>query len=363
MKWDDNLLLEGGEPGLAERGQLQLAMYAVHLGTGHSIYCKQIKAGTIESYVFAAASFLAQFTGIDFRKDSQSDSQMGSILAPVFKELRRYEQVPNRREPYDLKMHARAKELGQQAHSDSLMSALIDGFEQGLCAGYRLSEWAQPAGLTDIRSPQLNHLFPPNIRTKAIVPDDIRILTTDYRHLRGLAVAFLPVTSIAKLWIRWRTQKNLQNGEEKLFVPNPNATGVCCVRALWRSLQRFSRLQAINPYLKPDATPLSVYFDLTTQSVRLVTSVDIEFFMRRLAAEVYHLHPINDRKHLLRWGTHSLRVGACVVLHAMGFSALDIQWILRWRSLAFLTYLRNLAVLADKQVRALDRAAAIPHLV
>ena len=72
-----------------------------------------------------------------------------------------------------------------------------------------------------------------------------------------------------------------------------------------------------------------------------------------------HLHPIHDRKHLQRWGTHSLRVGACVVLHAMGFSALDIQWILRWRSMAFLTYLRNLTVLATKQVRALDRAAAI----
>ena len=363
MKWDDNLLLEGGTPGLAERGQLQLAMYAVHLGTGHSIYCKQIKVATIESYVFAAASFLAQFTGVDFRKDSPSDTQMGSILSPVYKELRRYENVPNRREPYDLQMHTKARQLQEGAHHDSLLSALVDGFEQGLCAGYRLSEWAQPAGLTNVRNPQLNHLPPPNIRTKAIVPDDIRVLTVDFRCISGLAVAFLPVTSIAKLWIRWRTQKNMQNGEEKLFVPNPRPDGVCCVRAVWRSLQRFSRLQAINPYLRPDSTPLSVYFDPIHQAVQLVTSLDIEFFMRRLAAEVYHLHPIHDRKHLQQWGTHSLRVGACVVLHAMGFSALDIQWILRWRSMAFLTYLRNLTVLATKQVRALDRAAAIPHLI
>ena len=100
-----------------------------------------------------------------------------------------------------------------------------------------------------------------------------------------------------------------------------------------------------------------------TQSVRLVTSIDIEFFMRCLVAEVYHLHPVNDRKHLLHWGPHSLHVGACVVLHGMGFIALDIQWILRWQSLAFLTYLRSLAVLVNKQVRALDRAAAIPLLV
>ena len=168
MKWDDNLLLEGDNPGLRERGQWQLAMYAVHLGTGHSIYCKQIKVRTIEAYVFAAASFLAQFTGIDFRKDNPSDSHMGSILAPVYRDLRKYEQVPNRREPYDLTMHLRTRALSSGAHPDSLLAALADGFEQGLCTGYRLSEWAQPAGLSDTRYPQLNHLPSPHIRTMAI---------------------------------------------------------------------------------------------------------------------------------------------------------------------------------------------------
>ena len=363
MKWDDNLLLEGDTPGLVERGQWQLAMYAIHLGTGHSIYCKQIKVSTIEAYVFAAASFLAQFTGIDFRKDQPSDSHMGSILAPVYRDLRKYEQVPNRREPYDLTMHSRARSLCLGMHEDGLLVALVDGFEQGLCTGYRLSEWAQPAGITDVRFPQLNHLLSPHIRTKAIVPDDVRVLTTDFRHVHGLAIAHLPSTSIQKLWIKWRTQKNGQHGEEKLFTPNPSPTGICCVRSVCSSLRRFSRLQALNPFLRPDATPLSVYFDASSQSVRLITATDIEFFMRRLAVEVYHLHPVHDIAHLRRWGTHSLRVGACVALHAMGFSPLDIQWILRWRSLAFMTYLRNVALLAHRQVQALDRASALPHLV
>ena len=195
------------------------------------------------------------------------------------------------------------------------------------------------------------------------MPDDIRVLTTDLRHVSGLAVAYLPITSIAKLWIRWRTQKNGQNGEEKLFTRNPSGTGICCVQAVWSALNRFSRLQAINPFLRANQTPLSVYFDPRLQSVRLVNSADIETLMRRVASEVYHLHPTHDATHLKKWGTHSLRVGACVALHAMGFSALDIQWILRWRSLAFMTYLRNIALLADCQVRALDRAAALPHLV
>ena len=84
--------------------------------------------------------------------------------------------------------------------------------------------------------------------------------------------------------------------------------------------------------------------------------------MRLLASKVYHLHPVRDLKDLRRWGTHSLRVGACVVLHAMGFLALDIQWILRWKSMAFVAYLHNIAILSTRQNRAFNRAQAMPHL-
>ncbi len=75
MKWMDNPLLEGDAEGLLVRGQLQLAMYAVHLSTGHSIYCKQIKAATAEQYVYAAATFLSHSTGVAFSKDLPSDTR------------------------------------------------------------------------------------------------------------------------------------------------------------------------------------------------------------------------------------------------------------------------------------------------
>ena len=84
--------------------------------------------------------------------------------------------------------------------------------------------------------------------------------------------------------------------------------------------------------------------------------------MRSLAVTVYSYHPDKDKKALQKWSAHSLRVGACVIIHNMGFSALDVQWLLRWRSMAFMAYLRNLAGLADRQHSALDRAGAMPHL-
>jgi hypothetical protein len=362
MNWQDNLLLEGDDPGLAERGQYQLAMYAMHLSAGHSIHCKSIKGATIEQYLLAAASFISHFSGADFRKDRATDAHMGRILAPVLRDIKTFDSIPDRREPYDPQMHLVARLLAAHAHPNGLVCALADGFEQGYCAGYRLSEWAQPARLSNPLSPQLNHLVDAPIRTRAIVPNDLRILTSCRHLVSGLSILAYDPTQISKMWVKWRTQKNGQNGEEKLFARNPTPGGFCFVASAHRALSRFRNLMVLDPRLRPSATPLSVYWHPTGPCVKLITANDIERFMRRLASEVYHLHPVQNAKDLSKWGTHSLRVGACVALHAMGFSPLDIQWLLRWRSTAFMVYLRNVAILAIRQYQALDRAAEQPFL-
>jgi hypothetical protein len=45
----------------------------------------------------------------------------------------------------------------------------------------------------------------------------------------------------------------------------------------------------------------------------------------------------------------------------MGLSESQIQFLLRWRSKAFMLYLRNLACLSHDQNAAFDKAAAMPH--
>ena len=96
---------------------------------------------------------------------------------------------------------------------------------------------------------------------------------------------------------------------------------------------------------------------------RLITSVDIETEMRAAACRVYSLDPVRDKVDLQRWSSHSLRVGACVILHALGFQPVDIKFILRWRSDAYLVYLRNTAILAIRHVQAMDEAFTMPYLV
>ena len=165
------------------------------------------------------------------------------------------------------------------------------------------------------------------------------------------------------MWVTWRWQKNGEHGEEKKFALNPDESGYCFIAATYRSLLRFEELMEREPSLHPSVTPLSVYLADDLASIKLVTAIDIEKHMRRLAAQVHHLDPTRDLSLINQWASHSLRIGAVVVLHAMGFSPLDIQWLLRWKSTAFMAYLRNTTVLAERHYKALDKAAAMPHYV
>jgi hypothetical protein len=47
----------------------------------------------------------------------------------------------------------------------------------------------------------------------------------------------------------------------------------------------------------------------------------------------------------------------------MVFSSTDIKFLLRWKSEAFMAYLRNLSFLSRRHADAIDRAAAIPNFV
>lgn len=246
MNWLDDPLLEGDHEDIAIRGQLQLAMYAIHLNMGHSIYCKQIKSATIEQYVHAAATFLSHFTGVDFRKDCQADSHMGHILGSVYKDLRRYESFPNRREAYNLAMHAAARILSLGLSTLTLLPALVDGFEQGLCAGYRLSEWAQTSGNYPIGSHQVFTASDGSTITRAIVPNDIRAQTRGLGRVAGLAIASHPLDTITHIWVKFRVQKNGSHGEEKMWIPNADPNGVCVGISLTLSHIKSSTRQQVS---------------------------------------------------------------------------------------------------------------------
>ena len=354
MKWDDDITLENS--GDARRGLLQLAMYARHVGTGQTLLCKTIKVATVKQYVRAAATFLALFgdTTRDYRKNYATDTAISSTLNSVYNELARWENVPDRREPYTLEMLSFLKKSVQRAVScqDSLGTAMADWFECGLFAGLRLAEWAQDAYCADIR--RFKRDFKQQAR--AFCLDDVRFEDDTRSRYSAQQVLHHKVhTSIQKCWIKFRTQKNGQHGEERLFTRNEN--GMCFVQAMLRIIDRFDRIVGRHDV----CTPLALYNNQGEKEPKFITASDIEKIMRHTAAEVYKLDPVKDHKILQKWSAHSLRVGACVILHAMGCTESQIKWLLRWRSSAFMVYLRNVAILSSLHHQKLDEAPAMPH--
>ena len=82
--------------------------------------------------------------------------------------------------------------------------------------------------------------------------------------------------------------------------------------------------------------------------------------MHSLAAEIYNFDPIVDKAELAQFTSHSLRIGACVILQAMGIKGHDIKKLLRWKSNAFMDYLLNLVILGERHNQAVADAADFP---
>jgi hypothetical protein len=137
----------------------------------------------------------------------------------------------------------------------------------------------------------------------------------------------------------------------------PDAANYSWIKFLYSIVERFVVLRGATDL----TTPLSVYRH-TSGAVYLLTAVDVEVVMRRVAAKVYHLDPSTTagKTALQKWSCHSLRVGACVLLHTMGFTEPQIKWILRWKSDAFMAYSRNITNLPDKHTNAFNLAAQGP---
>lgn len=69
---------------------------------------------------------------------------------------------------------------------------------------------------------------------------------------------------------------------------------------------------------------------------------------------------ITDKDVLSKWTSHSLRVTAANKLHRMNFSEAFIKKRLRWRSDAFLVYLRNTIHIAREHTLGLAKNTIKP---
>jgi hypothetical protein len=160
---------------------------------------------------------------------------------------------------------------------------------------------------------------------------------------------------VGRDFLTCRTQKNGEDGEQRQHTRNSGILGPCHITCLMTIVQRFVRLVGDR-----SDVPLCVY-RADNGRIRYLTDNIIVHWFRKAAAYVYKLDPVKDSEHLRKWSAHSLRVGATVILHGMGFTDTQIRFLLRWRSNAFYTYLWNIATLANQQNQAITNV--MPHFI
>jgi len=340
------------------RAVTELMLYAQHVAGSGSLQGRAVRCATIKNYVADAASLMINLGHLEYdpRWLPGTAQTFDPKINAIFKEVLRFEAKTNRREPFTIEMlDSMHTDLYGVFAVDSVFNALRDWFVIGLHCGPRLSEWAQDDVVHTLTSVATVDGF----GTRAFTLRDIRWQLFDGARLAGAFILSIDPSNICTCWLQWRTQKNGSNGEERMFTGPPPGSNYSFILSMYRVVQRFVRLVGATNF---DA-PLAVVRD-NTGYVRPITAKDITSTMRMVAAQVYHYDPSKpeDAVALQKWSSHSLRVGACVILHSMGFTDTQIQWILRWRSLAFMTYLRNIAVLTDRHAAAFNEHSTMPTI-
>ena len=262
-----------------DRANFQLAMYATHLATGSTLHCRAIKANTIASYLHDIATFLGRFRSIDPRFISAADTSLAPVIAKVIAEQRRWEMVPNRREPFTVEMHnAIANSAKIQMDDCCLAAAMANWTLCNLYAGCRGIEWAQTQ-----TAHQNIHTFHKN-RFKnayAFTLNDVMCFTLNSSPLT-FAQALNKPAIVEKIKLRFEEQKNGENGEWKLFTRNHANADLCFVANFLQILARHKRLTNSSP-----TQPLSVYRGDDGKAYN-ITTVDIDATLRKAAAKVYN---------------------------------------------------------------------------
>ena len=304
------------------------------LTEGGTIERKSVRAKTLKAYLKAAADFMVEAGHPDPRFSESSLAHNTEKYLPRLKiildEQRRWETMEDKKDPVTPEMILWLRHQAASAGFTSVIAATTDWAALGLSAGFRISEYGQTSKrvfkeymqLRDGSTQKLPRAFV--LQDFEFADDKFRPLHPDQRH----RAAYLTIT--------WRKQKNADNGKQITFhrARDPR---LCPVRAGANIYTRAITLHHSDGILGvSEAGP--------------ITDKQIEKTLQSAARSVYGYSKKEAKQ---RFTSHSIRVGACVLLHEVGKTAAFIKERLRWKSDSFMEYLRNTARLAHQHAAAL----------
>lgn len=317
-----------------------LACYAASLVKGETILGGTIRLRTLRHYLTDAYELFRM------RKLSYKSFDGTDYIDVIVSAVKKYESVANRRNMItDDMMHWLIK-YAASSHIDGNVAAIVDWIILGRFTGFRKSEWCQ-SSLTSY------DLIPdwPVQAPMAMILSDFTFFDQNERRLSIPANAtfdnMIQITRFIR--IRWRHQKNGDNGEEITFQYEPDNQKVCPVRAALRIYLRALRLKV------PSDQPIGVFRQHTKSNKtyrRFITDTLTQKLLRQAASEVLNIKDTDPELKL--WSTHSIRVTAANLLHRAKMTDSFIQKRLRWKSNSFLMYLRNTIYAASEHTKALN---------
>jgi hypothetical protein len=321
-------------------------LYALTLSVGETIQGTVIKSKTISEYLDAAAKFV-QVVG-QRKECPMTDPHTGKQCKKIKQHLRdfkKWENMPTRQDPLTKKMIRDLQEHAKDAHPDSKEAAFIDWCIVGLHMGYRQCEWASeksPKNPEDV--PRIS---PTNREIYQCILDDIKLLGKNGERISDPVT--YPASQLGGTLHRVRWQKNGQNGQKVRQSANHADPSFCCARAVQRIHQRAHRLglqghQPASAYRANRGSKRPSFF-----CVKSITDL-----MRSMAKRTYKVEDLKEAD--LRFTGHSVRIGACVLLYCGGAKDIEIQHRLRWRSMAFLDYLRDMPRSAINHMQIINAA-------
>lgn len=327
----------GHDPCLAalpvESRNYFLAMYAISLIQGDTILGGAIRYRTLKHYITDAMTL---FDALNLPiRNLQTIDHVKMVLDTV----KKYESVPNRRNMITDSMMIWLQRKAASCNQDAEVFAMVDWIILGRYTGFRQSEWCQ----TKATSYSTKMDLPDNPAEAMLLADMVfldkneRIINIKRRDFHESMVAYVQ--------LRWRYQKNQDNGEVVTYARDLLNVDFCPVLAALRIALRAIRLDV------PAHEPIAVHHEIG-RGRRFITAANTAKLLREAAATVLGYKPTDPA--LNRWSTHSIRVTAANLLHRQRFSDSFIQKRLRWKSNTFLMYLRNTIYGAKQHALSLD---------
>ena len=307
-----------------------LACYAVSLVQGHTIKGTYIKHATVLKYMAQAYAV--------FDKRGVSYESSINYIEIVLKAVKDYESVPNRRRMITDSMMEWLLAKAAKSPEDSATRAVVDWIILGRYTGFRSSESFQTTQSSFSRIDNW-----PGRPSLAVTRSDVTFLDDSERRMAN--DESLCDKLVRYIGITWRHQKNKDHGQEIVFAGDKENPDYCAARAGLRISQRSKRL-GMN-----DHEPMGVYRH-TNGKTKYITDKMVTKLLRMAACGALGLRQ-NDPV-VSQWSTHSIRVTAANLLHRQNLSNSYIMKRLRWKSDAFLCYLRNTIHAAEAHTKAIN---------